>query len=99
MYMYARLYNHSYVSLLVFHQQLREDLQSFLWGPTRKDQGGAHGENPPATPGNKRDSGSIPWRRAWQPTLLFLSGESHGQRNLAGYSPRDSKESDMTEVT
>jgi len=29
----------------------------------------------------------IPWRRAWQPTPVFLSGESHGQRSLAGYSP------------
>ena len=29
--------------------------------------------------------GKIPWR-AWQPTLVFLSGESHGQRSLAGYS-------------
>ena len=27
------------------------------------------------------------WRRAWQPTPVFLAGESHGQRNLAGYSP------------
>ena len=26
-------------------------------------------------------------RRAWQPTLVFLPGESHGQRNLVGYSP------------
>ena len=26
----------------------------------------------------------IPWRRAWQPTPLFLSGESHGQRSLVG---------------
>ena len=24
----------------------------------------------------------IPWRRVWQPTLVFLPGESHGQRNL-----------------
>ena len=31
--------------------------------------------------------GKIPWRRAWQPTPVFLSGESHGQRNLADYSP------------
>ena len=23
--------------------------------------------------------GRIPWRRAWQPTLVFLPGESHGQ--------------------
>ena len=29
----------------------------------------------------------MPWRRKWQPTLVFLAGESHGQRSLAGYSP------------
>ena len=29
----------------------------------------------------------IPWRRAWQPTPVFLPGESHEQRSLAGYSP------------
>ena len=28
----------------------------------------------------------IPWRRAWQPTPVFLPGESHGQRSPAGYS-------------
>ena len=27
----------------------------------------------------------IPWRRAWQPTPVFLPGESHGQRSLVGY--------------
>ena len=27
------------------------------------------------------------WRRKWQPTPVFLPGESHGQRNLAGYGP------------
>ena len=41
----------------------------------------------------------IPWRRAWQPTLVFLPGESHGQRSLAGYSPQGLKESDTTEMT
>ena len=30
--------------------------------------------------------GKIPWRRRWQPTPLFLPGESHGQRSLVGYS-------------
>ena len=39
----------------------------------------------------------IPWRRAWQPTIVFLSGEFRGQRNLAGYSPWGHKESDITE--
>ena len=28
----------------------------------------------------------IPWRRAWQPTLV-LPGESHGQRSFVGYGP------------
>ena len=39
----------------------------------------------------------IPWRRKWQPTPVFLPGESHGQRNLVGYSPWSHKGSDMTE--
>ena len=49
-------------------------------------------KNPPA---NARDMshgfdpwvGKIPWRRKWQPTPVFLLGEFHGQRSLAGYSP------------
>ena len=41
--------------------------------------------------------GKVPWRRAWQPTPIFLPGEFHGQRSLAGYSPWDCRESDMTE--
>ena len=32
-------------------------------------------------------AGKIPWRRKQQPTPVFLPGESHGQRSLAGYSP------------
>ena len=43
--------------------------------------------------------GKIPWRRAWQPTPVFLPGESHGQRSLCGYSPWGHKESDKTENT
>ena len=39
----------------------------------------------------------IPWRRAWQPTPVFLPGESRGQRSLVGYSPCCRKESDTTE--
>ena len=41
----------------------------------------------------------IPSRRKWQPTPVFLPGESHGQRSLEGYSPLDCRESDMTEAT
>ena len=29
--------------------------------------------------------GKIPWRRAWQPTPVFLPEESNGQRSLVGY--------------
>ena len=48
--------------------------------------------------GDARDAGfnprvrKIPWRRKWQPTPVFLPGESHGQRSLAGYSPWGPKE-------
>ena len=38
-----------------------------------------------------------PWRREWQPTLVFLAGEFHGQKSLAGYSSLGRKESDMAE--
>ena len=41
----------------------------------------------------------IPWRRAQQPTPVFLLGESHGQRSLLGYSPWGWKESGTTEAT
>ena len=41
--------------------------------------------------------GKIPWRREWQLTPVFLSGESQGQRILVGYSPWDRKESDTSE--
>ena len=39
---------------------------------------------------------NIPWRRKWQPTLVFLPGKSHGQRNLVGYTPWGCREPDTT---
>ena len=44
-------------------------------------------KNPPANAGDIRDRfdpwvGKIPWRMAWQPTPIFLPGESRGQRSL-----------------
>ena len=49
-------------------------------------------KNLPANAGNMRRGfhpwvGKIPWRRAWQPTAVFLPGESQRQRSLVGYSP------------
>ena len=67
--------------------------------------GGASGKEPACQCWRHKRCGFDPWvakilwRRAWQPTPVFLPAESHGQRNLAGYSPWGSKKSDMTEVT
>ena len=43
-------------------------------------------KNLPVSAGDARDVwvGKIPWRRAQQPTPVFLPGEAHGQRSLAG---------------
>ena len=56
-------------------------------------------KNPPAMQEPKFDPwvGKISWRRKWQPTPVFLPGESHGQGSLAGYSPWVPKELDTTE--
>ena len=39
------------------------------------------------------------WRKKWQPTPVFLPGESQGQRSLVGCHQWGRTESDMTEVT
>ena len=59
----------------------------------------SHGEESACNVG---DQGSVPgqedhWRMEWQPTPVFLPGESHGLRSLAGYSPWGPKKLDMTE--
>ena len=60
----------------------KQKQQDFPGGPVVK--------NLPANAGGARDVGSIPgwgkipWRRKWQPTLVFLPGESHEQRSLEG---------------
>ena len=54
--------------------------------------------------GDARDNGfdlwvrKFPWRRKWQPSPVFLPGESCGQRSLEGYSPWGHQESDTTYV-
>ena len=61
--------------------------------------------NPPAVAGDVKGCRfnpwvrMTPWRRAWQPTPVFLPGESHEQRSLAGYSPQGRKEPDLTAAT
>ena len=51
------------------------------------------------TPGFDPWVRKIPWRKEWQPTPVFLPRKSHGQRNLAGFSPWGCKDSDATEAT
>ena len=38
-----------------------------------------------------------PWKKEWQPTLVFLPGEFHGQRSQVGYNPWGCTELDTTE--
>ena len=61
-------------------------------------------KNWPANAGEVRDVGSIPglgrsFGEGMATHPIFLPGEFHGQRSLAGYSPSTQKESDMTEET
>ena len=60
--------------------------------------GGAGGKDPACQCRRHKRRGFCPWagkiprRRAWQPTPVFLPGESQGQRILVGYSPWDTTE-------
>ena len=80
-------------------------MQSYYVKKTICIPGGASGKEPACQYRRWKRSrfdpwvGKIPWRRAWQPTPGFLPAESHGQRSLAGYSPRVRNESDTSEVT
>ena len=54
--------------------------------------GGTSGKKLPANAGDKRCGfhpwvGKSPWRAAQPAIPVFLPGESHGQKSLAGYSP------------
>ena len=63
--------------------------------------GGSAVKNPPALLETQFRflSQEDPCTRTWQPTPVFLPGESHGRRSLASYSSWDPKQSDMTEAT
>ena len=69
--------------------RLNKDSKGLLGFP-----GGVMVKNPPANAGGLSSIpwlGSFPWRRKWQPTPVFLPGESRGQRSLVGYSSRGRK--------
>ena len=68
---------------------------SFVWSHSCSlgFPGGASGKEPTCQCRRCKRTGlnpwvrKIPWRRAWQPALVFLPGESHEQRSLGGYGP------------
>ena len=52
-------------------------------GGSDSEESASYTGDPDSIPG----LGKIPWRKKWQPTPVFLPGESHRQRSLVGYSP------------
>ena len=61
-------------------------------------------KNVPANAGDMRHgfspwTGKVPRRKAWEPTPVFLPGESHEQRSLVGHSPYSCNVLDTPEVT
>ena len=70
-------------------------VSSALWAPLPSAQ-----SSPPSNT-LRIISKNAPWRREWQPIPVFLPGESHGQRSLAGYSPWGCKKDrhDLTSKT
>ena len=79
------------VSGSVISQLLRISFSCFPCGSDDKESAYNAGD-PYSVPVVRK----VPWRREWPPTPLFLLGEFHGQRILAGYNPCGCEKSDMT---
>ena len=79
---------------------------NYILAPTGCPSPGSVAKKIPAESGDVGDLGLTPqvflrvrkslWRRKWQPSPVFLSEKSHGQRSLVGYSPWGHKEADTT---
>ena len=87
----------------VFIQREGHDLDLVTENDSSASQVALVVKNLPANAGDMRPSfnpwvGKIPWRRAWQPTPVFLPRESLGQRSLVGYTPQGCTELDTTKV-
>ena len=90
---------HTFFSIMVHHRILNTVLcamrkkpvvYSFSVKKSGGFPGGSVAKNLPVIAGNRRlgfhPLGKTPWRRKWQPTPVFLPGESRGQRSLVGYT-------------
>ena len=68
-----------------------DKIQFIIFVPGSQSMGFPSSSDGKASACNAGDTGSIPglgrfpWRRKWQPIPVFLPGEFHGQRSLAGY--------------
>ena len=86
----------SLVSASLFIVVSKKSPRGFLGGSVCKESTCNAGDTP-RRHGFDPWVGKIPWGRAWLSTPVFLLGEFHGQRSLAGCSLWGCKESDMTE--
>ena len=99
----SSLHNGNHLVFRLFFSSLKLFLYNLIYD---KSSGFPHSSVSKESACNAADLGSIagsgsllPWRRKWQPTPVFLPGESHGQRSLAVSSSWGRKEPDTTEVT
>ena len=89
------LYVHPHINQMLYLQSSCAQYYAHLGFNCNRDSFVALVVNSPANARDIRDMGSalgrIPWRKKWQPPPVFLPGESHGQRSLAGYGPQGHK--------
>ena len=80
---------------------ISEDSEELQYQGSQHREGSVSGKEPTGNECRRRQCHpwvrKVSWRRKWQPTPVFLPGESHGQRSLVGDSPSGLKESDTTE--
>ena len=83
-----------YARALLFSNQLHEPVLLIPPGGSDSKESACNTEDLGSNPSvrKRRSPGE-----GWQPTPVFLPGESHGQRRLAGHSPWGHKKSGMTE--
>ena len=74
------------------HYFLVEQIQGLSGGSAGKESASIAGDL-----GSKPWIGKIPWRRAWQPTPVFLPGESLWTEEPGGVQSGGCKELDTTE--
>ena len=92
-----------YLCIYLLNKSLEEKKKTIRPRSVLGFQGDTSGKEPACQCRWPKRSGFHPWvrkilwRRKWQPTPVFLPEKSHGQRNLAGYSPLSRKELNTTE--